>query len=107
VRTVIFTIYFPANVRYNLIHQPRERPFEMAYQVKIGYGPGDWDIDTVYATKEAALQRQAELAGKIFIGRYKFALPIKIKQVNDRCLPQRPGAPVVTVAAPILRKRVA
>ncbi len=74
------------------------------YQVKIGFAPGDWEFDSEHQTLQAAKTRQAEIAGKIFIGRYKFALPIKIKRVTYSVELRRQIAPAAVVSAPVLRK---
>lgn len=77
----------------------------MAYQVKIGYAPGDWDTDSIHQDRERAVARAAVLTGAIYISRYKFPLPIKIVKVADRALPRRPGVTRAVIAAPRLRKR--
>ena len=82
----------------------------MAYQVKIGYGPGDWELFGTYSTREKAEEVRRDLH-PIYIGRYKFPLPIRVKKVADRIMPARAAdvaarAVARSLAAPSqLRKR--
>jgi hypothetical protein len=84
----------------------------MAYQVKIGYAPGDWELFGTYPTKEKAVEVATDLH-PIYIGRYKFPLPIRVKKVPERELPLRAiehsaiAVDRCRAIAPQLRKRTA
>ena len=75
----------------------------MAYQVKIGYGPGDWEVFQTYDSLQKAKEVIQDMP-PIYVPRYRFPLPLRIKKVPDRyCAPNRAAERTAAIVARVVK----